>query len=134
MKLTITNNGTEPFSVSYSDLYKLYNEDDYQGEQVVLQPDTSITIDNVEEVLEIKPVSEEPEDSSTDPEYSLESLELDDDSDDDDAEDNDLDESDDEDDSDGTGNPDDPDDTDEGVHLTQEDFDLIEQEADKPKR
>lgn len=123
MKLTITNNGTEPFSVSYSDLYKLYNEDDYQGEQVVLQPDTSITIDNVEEVLEIKPVSEEPEDSSTDPEYSLESLELDDDSDDDD-----------EDDSDGTGNPDDPDDTDEGVHLTQEDFDLIEQEADKPKR
>lgn len=129
MKLTITNNGTEPFSVSYSDLYKLYNQDEYEGETVVLQPDTSITIDNVEKIHEIQPVSEEPEDSSADPEFSLESLELDDDSDDDD-----LDESDDEDDSDGTGNPDDPDDTDEGVHLTQEDFDLIEQEADKPKR
>lgn len=123
MKLTITNNGTEPFFVAYSDMYRLYNEDDYENDSVVLQPDTSVTIDNVEEILEIKPLPEEVDDD-----FSMDDLRLDEeDSDENNDENNDEDSDDDllleESDSD-----------EQDVTLSQEDFDCIEQEADKPSR
>jgi hypothetical protein len=122
MKLTITNNGKEPFFVAYSDMYRLYNEDDYENDSVVLQPDTSVTIDNVEEILEIKPLPEGVGDDSEE-DFSMDDLRLDeDDSDENNDEDSDdllLEES---------------DSDDQDVTLSQEDFDLIEQEADKPSR
>jgi hypothetical protein len=107
MKLTITNNGTTPFSVTYSDLYKLYDETDgeHEGDTIVLQPDTSVTLDNVETIREIGPIPEEQGLDTDEEDLDLDSLDLDDDSDENDDE--------------------------EGNLLSQEDFDLNEQEAAK---
>ena len=63
MKFTITNNGTGPLSVLYTDLYKIYTKSDEDdttdvGDVVTLDPDTSITLDNVEAVHQIVSGSE----------------------------------------------------------------------------
>ncbi len=63
MKLTITNNGTEPFAVRYTDMYKIYGDsplneiDPSACEEVVLEPDTSITLNNVSAIHQISTVT-----------------------------------------------------------------------------
>ncbi len=107
MKFTITNNGTCPLSVLYTDLFKIYtkSDDGLVGDIVTLEPDTSITLDNVEAVHQIAPGPE-----------LLSQKDLDDlDLDGDDLDSLDLEDDDDED----------------GNLLSQEDFDLNELDSDR---
>jgi hypothetical protein len=88
MKFTITNNGTQPLSVLYTDLFKIYAESDegVVGDVVTLEPDTSVTLDNVEAVHQITPGNLTPDDFEYGGE-GLEDLTIDDDEDDEDEED-----------------------------------------------
>jgi len=80
MKLTITNNGTDSFSVKYRDMYKLYDqiEGEPEGDTVVLHPDTSVTLDNVEDIYEISSI-EDTDGVKDDADFSLDGLDLEDD-------------------------------------------------------
>ena len=104
MKLTITNNGTQPFSVLYTDLYKIYtdSEEGNVGDVVTLEPDTSVTLDNVEAVHQIIPGLNNTPDDFEDGSEDLDDLSLEDEEDDD-----------------------------EDNLLSQEDFDLNELDSDR---
>ncbi len=83
MKFTITNNGTQPLSVLYTDLFKIYLESDegIPGNVVTLDPDTSVTLDNVEAVHHIIPGPSISPDDFEDGSEDLDDLDLEDDED-----------------------------------------------------